>query len=215
MSSVSPWLKCMTDVCYLSFVRFCLFVDLFVFHFWMKAKRSTLNLGYLNVLTVPSGPQIQRWGNVEWAHDYDMFELRARTAAGALFVQLASESSTVKRKLLQDWRTLCFSEGWNANRTVMANIVNKVCFKSEIVMSLWSFVLQSWNLGMLLLPLLIFQKFFFYNTFFLITVGEQFTVIIVFSGYSGVAWSVYWKYITRLRPFLKTGMTYYSRSLNS
>lgn len=46
--------------------------------------------------------QIQRWGNVEWAHDYDMFELRARTAAGALFVHLSSESSTVKRKLLQD-----------------------------------------------------------------------------------------------------------------
>ncbi|XP_062382610.1 ATP synthase mitochondrial F1 complex assembly factor 2 [Sardina pilchardus] len=46
--------------------------------------------------------QIQRWGNVEWAHDYDMYELRARTAAGALFVQLASESSTVKRKILQD-----------------------------------------------------------------------------------------------------------------
>ncbi|XP_012670134.1 ATP synthase mitochondrial F1 complex assembly factor 2 isoform X2 [Clupea harengus] len=46
--------------------------------------------------------QIQYWGNVEWAHDYDMYELRARTAAGALFVHLASESSTVKRKLLQD-----------------------------------------------------------------------------------------------------------------
>ncbi|KAJ8413675.1 hypothetical protein AAFF_G00081820 [Aldrovandia affinis] len=46
--------------------------------------------------------QIQRWGNVEWAHDYDMYELRARTAAGALFVHLSSESSTVKRKLLQD-----------------------------------------------------------------------------------------------------------------
>ncbi|CAL8283795.1 unnamed protein product [Merluccius merluccius] len=46
--------------------------------------------------------QIQHWGNVEWAHDYDMYELRARTAAGALFVQLSSESSTVKRKLLQD-----------------------------------------------------------------------------------------------------------------
>ncbi|XP_041938788.1 ATP synthase mitochondrial F1 complex assembly factor 2 [Alosa sapidissima] len=46
--------------------------------------------------------QIKYWGNVEWAHDYDMFELRARTAAGALFVQLASESSTVKRKILQD-----------------------------------------------------------------------------------------------------------------
>uniref|UniRef100_UPI0037E904FC ATP synthase mitochondrial F1 complex assembly factor 2 n=1 Tax=Semicossyphus pulcher TaxID=241346 RepID=UPI0037E904FC len=46
--------------------------------------------------------QIRRWGNVEWAHDYDMYELRARTAAGALFVHLSSESSTVKRKLLQD-----------------------------------------------------------------------------------------------------------------
>ncbi|XP_071370152.1 ATP synthase mitochondrial F1 complex assembly factor 2-like [Centroberyx affinis] len=46
--------------------------------------------------------QIQRWGSVEWAHDYDMYELRARAAAGALFVQLSSESSTVKRKLLQD-----------------------------------------------------------------------------------------------------------------
>ncbi|KAI1896001.1 hypothetical protein AGOR_G00090310 [Albula goreensis] len=46
--------------------------------------------------------QIQRWGNVEWAHDYDMYELRARAAAGALFVHLSSESSTVKRKLLQD-----------------------------------------------------------------------------------------------------------------
>lgn len=46
--------------------------------------------------------QIRRWGNIEWAHDYDMYELRARTAAGALFVYLSSESSTVKRKLLQD-----------------------------------------------------------------------------------------------------------------
>lgn len=46
--------------------------------------------------------QIRQWGNVEWAHDYDMYELRARTAAGALFVQLSSESSTVKHKLMQD-----------------------------------------------------------------------------------------------------------------
>ncbi|XP_062859236.1 ATP synthase mitochondrial F1 complex assembly factor 2 isoform X2 [Trichomycterus rosablanca] len=46
--------------------------------------------------------QIQHWGNVEWAHDYDMYELRARTAAGALFVHLSSESATVKKKLLQD-----------------------------------------------------------------------------------------------------------------
>ncbi|XP_064376164.1 ATP synthase mitochondrial F1 complex assembly factor 2 isoform X2 [Dromaius novaehollandiae] len=46
--------------------------------------------------------QIQRWGSVEWAHDYDLCELRARAAAGTLFVHLCSESSTVKHKLLQD-----------------------------------------------------------------------------------------------------------------
>uniref|UniRef100_A0A8C6NB53 ATP synthase mitochondrial F1 complex assembly factor 2 n=1 Tax=Melopsittacus undulatus TaxID=13146 RepID=A0A8C6NB53_MELUD len=46
--------------------------------------------------------QIQRWGNVEWAHDYDLCELRARAAAGTLFVHLCSESTTVKHKLLQD-----------------------------------------------------------------------------------------------------------------
>lgn len=47
--------------------------------------------------------QIRCWGNVEWAHDYDMYELRARTAAGALFVHLTSESSTVKHKLMRDY----------------------------------------------------------------------------------------------------------------
>lgn len=50
---------------------------------------------------VPSSPQIQKWGNVEWAHDYELQDLRARTAAGALFVHLCSESSAVKHKLLQ------------------------------------------------------------------------------------------------------------------
>lgn len=46
--------------------------------------------------------QIQSWGNVEWVHDYDMYELRARTAAGALFVHLSSEKTSVKKKILQD-----------------------------------------------------------------------------------------------------------------
>lgn len=46
--------------------------------------------------------QIRHWGNVEWAHDYDRHELRARAAAATLFVLLCSESSTVKHKLLQD-----------------------------------------------------------------------------------------------------------------
>lgn len=46
--------------------------------------------------------QIQKWGHVEWAHDYELRELRARTAAGALFIHLCSESTTVKHKLLQE-----------------------------------------------------------------------------------------------------------------
>ncbi|XP_059388978.1 ATP synthase mitochondrial F1 complex assembly factor 2-like [Carassius carassius] len=46
--------------------------------------------------------QIQQWGNVEWVHDYDMYELRARTAAGAMFVHLSSESAAVKRKILHE-----------------------------------------------------------------------------------------------------------------
>lgn len=46
--------------------------------------------------------QIQHWGNVEWAHDYDLQELQARTAAGTLFVHLCSSSSSIKHKLLQD-----------------------------------------------------------------------------------------------------------------
>lgn len=50
----------------------------------------------------PSYLQIQRWGHVEWAHDYDMYEMRARTAAATLFVHLCTESATVKHKLLQD-----------------------------------------------------------------------------------------------------------------
>uniref|UniRef100_A0A9L0S476 ATP synthase mitochondrial F1 complex assembly factor 2 n=1 Tax=Equus caballus TaxID=9796 RepID=A0A9L0S476_HORSE len=46
--------------------------------------------------------EIQKWGNIEWAHDYELQELRARTAAGALFVHLCSESTTVKHKLLRE-----------------------------------------------------------------------------------------------------------------
>ncbi|XP_007903962.1 ATP synthase mitochondrial F1 complex assembly factor 2 [Callorhinchus milii] len=45
--------------------------------------------------------QIERWGSVEWAHDYDLHELCARASAGTLFVHLCSESSTVKQKFLQ------------------------------------------------------------------------------------------------------------------
>ncbi|XP_021784490.1 ATP synthase mitochondrial F1 complex assembly factor 2 isoform X4 [Papio anubis] len=46
--------------------------------------------------------QIQKWGNIEWAHDYELQELRARTAAGTLFIHLCSESTTVKHKLLNE-----------------------------------------------------------------------------------------------------------------
>lgn len=42
--------------------------------------------------------QIQQWGNVEWYHDIDRYELRARVAAAALFVNWCSESVSIKRK---------------------------------------------------------------------------------------------------------------------
>lgn len=68
---------------------------------FFKDLLAELDLLYLSSFVVIC--QIRRWGNVEWAHDYDMYELQARTAAGALFVHLSSESSTVKHKLMQDW----------------------------------------------------------------------------------------------------------------
>ncbi|KAM9253651.1 ATP synthase mitochondrial F1 complex assembly factor 2 isoform 5-T5 [Dugong dugon] len=46
--------------------------------------------------------QVQKWGNIEWAHDYELQELQARAAAGTLFVHLCSESTTVKHKLLRE-----------------------------------------------------------------------------------------------------------------
>lgn len=74
---------------FVTFVQLCLIIG---------CTSSFLSSAYFHF----SPTQIRRWGNVEWAHDYDMYELRARTAAGALFVHLSSESSTIKRKLLQD-----------------------------------------------------------------------------------------------------------------
>nr|XP_040125577.1 ATP synthase mitochondrial F1 complex assembly factor 2 isoform X4 [Ictidomys tridecemlineatus] len=77
-----------------------------------QLKSMVLTLGLIDLhLTVEQAVllsrleeeyQIQKWGNVEWAHDYELQELRARTAAGTLFVHLCSESSTVKHKLLQE-----------------------------------------------------------------------------------------------------------------
>ncbi|KAG7507113.1 TOM1 2 isoform X1 [Solea senegalensis] len=65
--------------------------------------------------------QIQRWGSVEWAHDYDMYELRARTAAGALFVHLSSESSTVKQRATDGSLQ---SEDWTLNMEI-CDIINE------------------------------------------------------------------------------------------
>ncbi|KAJ8793696.1 hypothetical protein J1605_003507 [Eschrichtius robustus] len=76
-----------------------------------QLKSMVLTLGLIDLhLTVEQAVllsrleetfQIQKWGNVEWAHDYEVWDLQARTAAGALFVHLCSESSAVKHKLLQ------------------------------------------------------------------------------------------------------------------
>ncbi|XP_022092573.1 ATP synthase mitochondrial F1 complex assembly factor 2-like [Acanthaster planci] len=42
--------------------------------------------------------QIARWGSVEWAHDTENADLKARVAAAALFTQLVSGSHEVKQK---------------------------------------------------------------------------------------------------------------------
>ncbi|XP_019512238.1 PREDICTED: ATP synthase mitochondrial F1 complex assembly factor 2 isoform X2 [Hipposideros armiger] len=77
-----------------------------------QLKSMVLTLGLIDLhLTVEQAVllsrleeeyQIQKWGNIEWAHDYELQELRARTAAGTLFVHLCSENTTVKHKLLQE-----------------------------------------------------------------------------------------------------------------
>ncbi|XP_075035320.1 ATP synthase mitochondrial F1 complex assembly factor 2 [Mixophyes fleayi] len=77
-----------------------------------QLKSFVLTMGLLDrVLTVEKAVllsrleeefQIQHWGNVEFAHDYDVQELQSRTAAGTLFVHLCCSKSSVKRKLLQN-----------------------------------------------------------------------------------------------------------------
>eukprot|EP00058_Branchiostoma_floridae_P025253 XP_002610743.1 hypothetical protein BRAFLDRAFT_126077 [Branchiostoma floridae] len=42
--------------------------------------------------------QIMRWGNVEWAHDMELTDLRARAAASALFIHYNSERVTTMEK---------------------------------------------------------------------------------------------------------------------
>lgn len=42
--------------------------------------------------------QVLKWGNVEWYHDLDIQELKARIAAATLFIYWTSESSVTKKK---------------------------------------------------------------------------------------------------------------------
>ncbi|KAK3091953.1 hypothetical protein FSP39_023987, partial [Pinctada imbricata] len=51
--------------------------------------------------------QTDRWGNVEWYHDIDILQLRARLAASALLIQWTSESVKVREK-----SSLDSSQGW-------------------------------------------------------------------------------------------------------
>ena len=44
--------------------------------------------------------QIERWGNVEWHHDLDLFDTQARMAAAALFVHWSNETVKIKRKAM-------------------------------------------------------------------------------------------------------------------
>lgn len=46
--------------------------------------------------------QTAKWGNIEWAHDIDLTQTRARVAAGILFVHLSNDfTSTKTRKVSQ------------------------------------------------------------------------------------------------------------------
>ncbi|XP_078692799.1 ATP synthase mitochondrial F1 complex assembly factor 2-like [Branchiostoma floridae x Branchiostoma belcheri] len=48
--------------------------------------------------------QIVRWGNVEWAHDMELTDLRARAAASVLFIHYNSERVSTKEKA-PSWST--------------------------------------------------------------------------------------------------------------
>lgn len=45
--------------------------------------------------------QVEKWGNVEWYHDIELMDLRARLASSALFVHLTSTDRSVKYKKLE------------------------------------------------------------------------------------------------------------------
>ena len=45
--------------------------------------------------------QTGHWGRVEWAHDIELHDTTARTAAAVLFVQCSSASSNTRQKYPQ------------------------------------------------------------------------------------------------------------------
>ena len=42
--------------------------------------------------------QTDHWGRVEWAHDIELHDTTARTAAAVMFVQCSSASNNTRRK---------------------------------------------------------------------------------------------------------------------
>ena len=45
--------------------------------------------------------QTDHWGSVEWAHDIELHDTTARTAAAVMFVQCSSASSNTRQKYPQ------------------------------------------------------------------------------------------------------------------
>ena len=48
--------------------------------------------------------QTQTWGNIEWAHDMDMVQLRSRVAAGAFFTLCHKDSVIEQSKIIKETR---------------------------------------------------------------------------------------------------------------
>lgn len=60
----------------------------------LKRKLSVENAISLSRLETEF--QTSKWGNIEWAHDIELAQTRARVSAGILFVQLSSETKINK-----------------------------------------------------------------------------------------------------------------------
>lgn len=46
--------------------------------------------------------QTSKWGNIEWAHDIDLMQTRARVSAGILFLHLSNDFSSTKTSKIQN-----------------------------------------------------------------------------------------------------------------